>query len=217
MRIGLRLTLILLLCCVSLIGRAEWTGVAFEISDVDFDWEFREGVRTAKSNSLRLSFEESTESGLAVGGALGYIDGRIAGTETSGSTKFDAENLLVYLRQDGRIGDSVDLYGLFSYGYYNGRESGGDDPADVEWSETTVELGLGFRVNDIGLTPFVKYSDVDGDISGSDLNRDLSFELEEPLNYGLDINVYTDSTAYIGLRLQTGSQSGGYLSFVRRY
>ena len=213
----MRLSLFILLFALASTARAEWTGVAFELGDIDLDWEFDDGVRTSKANTIRLYFEESTESGLAVGAALGYLDARLQGDENVGSFKFDAENLIVYLRQDIALGETNELYGLFSYGYYNGRESGSESSADVEWNEIALELGLRIRVNNLGVTPFASYIDVDGDITGSDINRSLAFELEDPVIYGVDINVYTDSTAYVGLRLQTGSKSGGYLSFVRRY
>ena len=51
---------------------AETTGVALIISDVDSDWDFSDGTRSAKSNSIILQIEERTASGLTVGASIGY-------------------------------------------------------------------------------------------------------------------------------------------------
>ena len=71
---------------------------------------------------------------------------------------------------------------------------------------SSVDLGDEYRNElvtsmdflDVESYPWISFRscniNVDGDISGSDINRDLSFELEDPLTYGVDINVYTDST-----------------------
>jgi len=206
---------ILLLCCFSL-ARAEYTGVAFEITDYDSDWKFADGSTTvAKINSLSLQIEERAESGLTVGGSLAYLSMRVGGDSTSSSTKFDAENLTIYLRQDFPLGESTSLEGLLSYGYHSGRENVEGDRADIQWSQAGVEIGLGFRLDSLRITPFASYTHVDGDIN--DVSSSRAFELEDPYSYGLRFDFFVDASAYVGVRLQTGSQSGGSISFVRRY
>ncbi len=108
------------------------------------------------------------------------------------------------------------MEGRSSYGYYTGRETSSDDRADIDWSQVAVEIGMSFRLTNLRITPFISYIDVDGDITGSDEGGG-SFELEDPLIQGVRFDIFVESTGFISIRLQTGSQTGGYLSFVRRY
>ena len=211
----MRFSLFLLLSCCLGLARADYTGVAFEIADLDSDWEFSDGKRVAKINSLSLQIEERVESGLTVGGSFGYQGIRVDGDSTTPTTKFETQNLRIYLRQDFPLGKSFSLDGLLSYGYYNGRENVIGDRAEIEWSQVSAEIGASFRIDNLRITPFTSYTDIDGDIS--DVNGSAAFELEDPFSHGVRFDIFVDSTAFIGIRLQTGSQSGGYISFVRRY
>jgi hypothetical protein len=195
---------------------AETTGVALKISDLDSDWDFSGGTRSAKSNSIILQIEERTASGLTVGGSIGYQSFRLDGDSTTSSSKFDAENLEIYLRQEFSLSESTAIQGLVSYGYYSGEETSDNDSADIDWSQVAVEIGMSYRVNNLKIMPFVGYIDVDGDITGAEEGGG-SFELEDPLIQGVNFDIYVETTAFIRIRLQTGSQSGGYLSFERRY
>ena len=205
---------VLLLCCLGL-ARAENTGVAFEIADYESDWKFSDGTRVAKTNSLKLQIEERTESGLTVGGSFAFLSTRVGGDATASSTKFESENLQLYLRKEFPIGESFSLEALLSYGYNSGRENVEGERADIDWSEVSAEIGVSFRIDNVRITPFTSYTNVDGDISGVDASG--AFELEDPFNHGVRFDIFVDSTAFIGIRLQTGSQSGGTISFVRRY
>ena len=196
-------------------ARADLTGVAFEIGDLDADWEFDSGRRAAKTNSLRIQIEERAQTGLSIGAGIAYLSMRVDGAGSAGSTKFEAENLEVYLRQEFPLGESFSLEGLLRYGYYTGRENVDTDRAEIDWSEVGVELGMSVRVNNLRITPFANYTDVDGDISGD--NGTEVFELDDPLSYGVRFDIFVERTAFVGIRLQTGSISGGYISFVRRY
>ena len=195
---------------------AETTGVALIISDLDSDWDFSDGTRSAKSNSISLQIEQRAASGLTVGGSIGYQSFRLDGDSTTSSSKFDAENLEIFLRQEFSLSESTAIQGLVSYGYYTGRETSDDESADVDWSQVAVEIGMSFRLNSLKIMPFVGYVDVDGDITGSE-EGDGSFELEDPLIQGVNFDIYVEPTGFVRIRLQTGSQSGGYLSFERRY
>jgi hypothetical protein len=195
---------------------AETTGVALIISDLDSDWDFSDGTRSAKSNSISLQIEQRAASGLTVGGSIGYQSFRLDGDSTTSSSKFDAENLEIFLRQEFSLSESTAIQGLVSYGYYTGRETSDDERADVDWSQVAVEIGMSFRLNSLKIMPFVGYVDVDGDITGSE-EGDGSFELEDPLIQGVNFDIYVEPTGFVRIRLQTGSQSGGYLSFERRY
>ena len=206
---------LLLLLCGSGAVRADWTGVAFEIGDLDADWEFDSGRRAAKSNSLRIEIEERAPTGLTVGGGIGYLSMRVDGDATADRIKFEAENLEIYLRQDFPLTESFALQALLRYGYFTGRENTDGDRAEIDWTELGVEFAASLRYQNLRFTPFVNYTDVDGDLS--DDNGTEVFELEDPLSYGLRFDIFTERTAFVGIRLQAGSQSGGYISFVRRY
>jgi hypothetical protein len=195
---------------------AETTGVALKISDLDSDWDFSGETRSAKSNSISLQIEERTASGLTVGASIGYQSFRLDGDSTTSSTKFDAENLEIFLRQEFSLSESTAIQGLVSYGYYTGRQTSDDDRADIDWSQVAAEIGVSFQVNNLKIMPFVGYINVDGDITGSEEGGG-SFELEDPLIQGVNFDIYVETNAFIRIRLQTGSQSGGYLSFERRY
>jgi hypothetical protein len=189
--------------------------VAFEIADYDSDWKFGDVTRAAKINSLSLQIEERVESGLTMGANLAYLSMRIGGDETTSSTKFDGENLQIYLRQDFPLGESSSLEGLLSYGYNTGRENVEGERADIQWNQVSAEIGLSFRFDSLRVTPFTSYTDVDGDISG--VSGIGAFELDDPYSHGVRFDIFVESTAFIAIRLQTGSQTGGYISFVRRY
>jgi hypothetical protein len=205
---------ILLLCWIGL-ARAEYSGVALEIADYESDWKFGDVTLAAKINSLSLQFEERAESGLTMGGSLAYLSMRLGGDETTSSTKFEGESLQIYLRQNFQLGESWSLGGLLSYGYNTGRENVEDDRAKIEWSQVSAEIGLSFRFDDLRITPFTSYTDIDGDISG--VSGFGAFELEDPYSHGVRFDIFVESTAFIAIRLQTGSQTGGTISFVRRY
>jgi len=196
--------------------KAEWTGVAFDIYDTRSDWEFSEGTRETKISGINLLIEERTASGLSVGASLGYMTIRIDGNDTVETKKFDGENLEIYLRQDLSISESLALEFLFNYGFYAGDENtSSDDRDDINWNQLGLEFGASFQRANFRFTPFVSYTDIDGDISGDDPTE--TFTLADEIGYGVRLDFFTESTAFIRVELLTGSYDGGYLSFVRRY
>ena len=209
------------LCLLVLLGMpgavvAEWTGVEVEIGDLEVDWEFSDDVRQAKSNSLFLRIEERIQSGLAVGAGIGYYSLRLDAFDGGDKIKFEAYALEFYLRQEFQMNETLSIEPLLSYSLNDGREnSSADDRADLDWSQVTFELGLPIRLSNWRITPYVNYSSVDGDTSG--VEQGGSFELEDPFSQGVRFDIFTESTAFIRIELQSGSQTGGYLSFVRRY
>jgi len=208
--------LVLLLLFCSGIARADWTGVEFELGDIDADWEFSDGTHSAQIRSLGFRIEERAVGGLSVGGGLAYQELRVAGKGETDAKDFSSANFEVYLRQQFPLGESVLLQGLLSYGYYGGYENTSkDDRADISWGQVDVELSAGFKFSNLRLTPYARYTSVDGDIKNDQGN--FSFKLEDPYSYGFRFDIFVEETAFITIRLQDGSQSGGYLTFVRRY
>lgn len=195
--------------------KAEFTGVAFELADTRSDWAFSDSIRESKITSLTLQIEERTESGFSVGAGIGFMTIRVDGNEQVETTKFDGEYLEIYLRQDFSISESFSLEALLNYGFYAGDENTSSDRDDINWNQLGFEFGASFQHANIRITPFASYTDVDGDISGDDPTE--TFSLEDEIGYGLRLDFFTESTAFVRLQLQTGSHNGGYLTFVRRY
>jgi hypothetical protein len=195
--------------------KAEWTGVSFEIGNTKSDWEFSEGTRETKITSIALQVEERTASGLSVGAGIGYMTMRVDGNSEVETKKFDGEYLEIYLRHEFAISESFSLEALMDYGFYSGDESTSSDRDDLSWNQLGFEIGASFQHANIRITPFASYTDIDGDISGDDPTE--VFSLEDEIGYGLRLDFFTESTAFISLKLQTGSHNGGYLTFVRRY
>jgi hypothetical protein len=197
------------------LAKAEWTGVAFELSDTKSDWDFSEGTRETKITALSLQIEERTASGLSVGAAIGYMTMRIDGNSEVETKKFDGEFLEIYFRQEFSISESFALEGLMDYGFYGGDENTSSDRDDISWNQLGFEFGASFKRNNFRITPFASYTHIDGDISGEDPTE--TFSLEDEFGYGLRLDFFTESTAFVRMQLQTGSHTGGYITFVRRY
>jgi len=194
---------------------ADWTGVSVQLANVDSDWEFDDGLREAQINGISFQVEEKTGTGLAVGVGIGYNSMRVVGDGSTENRKFDAEYLQIYLRQEINISKSVSLHGLFNYSYNTGDDNDDDNPADIDWDETSVQIDLNIRFANYALSPFAAYQDIDGDIS--DDNGTAVFKIDDPVSHGIRFDYYTEPTAFIRIVLQSGGQAGGYLTFVRRY
>ena len=211
-----RFKLLVILVLYAGLAQADWTGVTLELANVDSDWKFDSGVREAQINSISFQVEEKTTTGLSVGVGIGYLDMRVVGDSSTETRKFDAEFLQFYLRQEFRISESVSLQGLFSYSYNNGDDYSDDEErVDIDWNEASLQLDASLRFANYGITPFAAYYDIDGDIS--DDNGTEVFETDDPLSYGIRFDYFTEPSAFIRIVIQSGGQSGGYLTFARRY
>ena len=213
--LSVRVKFLVLISLFAGLAQADWTGVSVELANVDSDWEFDDGLREAQIDSISFQVEEKTGTGLAVGVGIGYISMRVVGDGSAGNRKFDAEYLQIYLRQEINISKTVSLHGLFNYSYNTGDDNDDDNPADIDWNETSVQIDLNIRFANFGVSPFAAYHDLDGDISDDD--GTAVFEIDEPVSHGIRFDYYTEPTAFISFVLQSGGRAGGYLSFVRRY
>ena len=211
----MRVKFLVLLYLFTGFTHADWTGVSVELANVDSDWEFDDGLREAQLNGISFQVEEKTGTGLAVGVGIGYNSMRLVGNSSAENRKFDAEYLQIYLRQEINISKSVSLYGLFNYSYNTGDDNDDDNPADIDWDETSFQIDLNIRFANFAVSPFAAYRDIDGDIS--DDSGTAVFEIDDPVSHGIRFDYYTEPTAFIRLVLQSGGQAGGYLTFVRRY
>ncbi len=211
------------LCCLLLGGMllpgsaSAWSGILFEISNFDSDWEVGADTREAQMVELVFRVEDKTASNLAVGAQLGYLELRLVPESGSPAetTKFSGDFIGLYLRQPVQFNDWLAMHGMLSLRYNTARESSDDDDrAEVEWTSSLFELGLSLRFGNLRITPYGSYHDVDGDIS--DAATEV-FELEDSLIQGIRFDYFIEDTAFIQLAFSTGSSRGGYLNFVRRY
>lgn len=211
----MRVKFLVLLFLFAGLAHADWTGVAVGFANVDSDWKFDDDVREAQIDSISFQIEEKTKTGLAGGVGIGFISMRVVGDGSVDNRRFDAEYLQIYLRQEIKISESVSLYGLFNYSYNTGDDNDDDNPADIDWDETSVQIDLNIRFANYGVSPFVAYHNIDGDISDDD--GTAVFEIDDPVSHGIRFDYYTEPTVFIGIVLLSGGQEGGYLTFVKRY
>ena len=212
----LQCALLLLLGLQTGIAEADWSGISLHIGDTDVDWKFRDETRTAQTSEISFRIEDRTDSGLAIGANIGYMDLRLVADTDIATRKFSGQFFGIYLRQDYSITDNLSLHGIFGFRYATGNENGESDiNSDISWSETGLELGIGFRFANLRIMPFVGWDTVDGDISGDDATS--VFELEEPVTRGIRFDLYVEQTAFVRLEFVDGSRKGGYLVFARRY
>lgn len=213
----MRFKLLVLLWLFSGLAQADWTGVSVEIANLESDWKFDSAVREAQIDSIDLRIEEKTLTGLSVGFGIGYFSMRLLGDGVTDSSKFDGEYLSIYLRQHIPVSKAFSLFGAMSYRYNTGNENKDDidERADIDWSETNFQVGASARIANFRISPFVAYYDIDGDVS--DDNGTGAFEMDDPASHGIRFDYYLEDTAFIRLVFQSGGQSGGYLTFARRY
>lgn len=196
-------------------SQSELSGVSVELADVDTDWKFRGDVREAKSSRISLQIEDKTDGGLSVGCGIGYFSTRVAADNRDDTNRYDGEYLELYLRKPVRITDSIALHSLFNFRYNTGDDGEGEDRVDIQWNESRVEFGLSFLFSSLRLTPYAAYYDIDGDTDGE--NGTDVFEVDDPQSQGIRFDYFVDTTAFIRLQIQSGNDSGGLITFARRY
>ena len=211
----MRYSLLILLCLYSGLANGFWTGIAFEIGDYDLDWKFDRDTREAQITSLDFQVEDKTDAGLRVGLGIGYFDMRVVADSAAETLKFDGQYIGIYLRQPVRISDRIGLHGQSDLRYWSGDESGDDeDEAEIDWTESRLQLGLSLSFANLRVTPYAEYRHVDGDIS--DARGTGVYEMDEAQTVGLQFDYFVEQDAFIRLELRDGGQ-GGFLTFARRY
>jgi len=197
-------------------ANAEWTGISLDLASFDSDWKFADQTRQASNSELSFRIEERTASGLAVGAAIGYFDMRLLAPTPAETLKFDGQYFAIFLRQDFSMSPRLSLHGGVGYKYASGSQSGDvSDAANIDWTETNAELGVGIRVGNLRIMPFAGWNDIDGDLTDS--GGTSVFRLDRPDSQGIRFDIFTEQTAFVRLEFVTGSRSGGMLVFARRY
>ena len=211
----MRFKLLRLLFLYTSLAGAESTGVALDIANYESDWQFDSGVREARITSISFQLEEKLEAGLTVGGGIGYFDMRVRGDSNASSQDFDGQYLEIYLNHPFPVSERISIHGAFAFRYYSGNGNNGGERADIDWSEVNLQIGVGVRFAHLRVTPFAAYYNVDGDIS--DDNSSGSFENDDSVSQGVSLDYFVDDIAFIRLEFRSGYQSGGRISFERRY
>ncbi len=194
---------------------ADWTGVEVSLGNTEADWQFDAETREAETSLISFQVEEKTATGLRIGVSLGYESIRLIADSPAPTLKFDSRFVGIYLNRLFRPGEHFEFYAQLDLAYHSGRDNLGDERIEIDWSEVGVELGASLRAGHYRVTPFVRYTDFDGDISNVD-DIDV-FELDEPMSGGVHFDYFVEPTAYVRLSLQGGGDAGGTLHFVRRY
>lgn len=194
---------------------AESIGVALDIASYKSDWQFDSGVREAKITSISFQIEEKLEAGLIVGGGIGYFDMSVRGNSNVSGQDFDGQYLEIYMHHPFPVSERISIHGAFAYRYYSGNGNNRDEREDIDWNEVNLQIGVGVRFAHLRITPFVAYYNIDGDIS--DDNSTGSFENDDSVSQGISFDYFADDTAFIRLEIRSGYQSGGRISFERRY
>lgn len=197
------------------VAQAYWTGVELSLANTDSDWDFDGETREAQFSQISLQVEDKAETGLRVGASLGQSSLRVVADDPADTRKFDSQFLAIYLRQPIELTESFALYAQLNLRYNTGQDNNQEETADIGWSETELQLGASVRFSHFRITPFVTYSDIDGDVE--DDSGTQIFELEDPVSNGVALDYFVDSTAYVRLEIFGGNRSGGILSFARRY
>jgi hypothetical protein len=217
--IPVRFKLLILLCLYTGLAKAEIeadsVGVAMDIANYKSDWQFDSGVREAKITSISFQLEEKLEAGLTVGMGIGYFDMSVRGNSNASPQDLDGQYLEIYLYHPFPVSERISIHGAFDYRYYSGNGNNGGEREDIDWNEVNLQIGVGVRFAHLRVTPFAAYYNVDGDIS--DDNSTGSFENEDSVSQGVSLDYFVDDTAFIRLEIRSGYQSGGRISFERRY
>ena len=201
---------LLLLCPV--LASAAWSGVAFELSDTEAEWNFDSVVLDARSTELSFRIEEKTESGLRVGASIGHFNLRLDGEASAENSNFDGQFLSINLRQP-YYGERFSGIAAMNYRFQTGSDDDADNPSDIDWTELEFRLGAGVTFSRIRFLPQLVHRVVDGDVDGR--NGSDSFELEEETGLVLRFDYLVDSSAIVRMEFFNSDREGFLLSFAR--
>ena len=212
---SVRFSLLLLLLLQFGLAKADWTGIAMEFSNFDADWEFDEGLRKSTSSEISFQIEERTDTNLSVGAGIGYFNTRIIGGGSSPTRRLDGQFFRISLRQEVALTTSTGLTALFGFRYNSGSDGELENRVEIDWNQIDLQLGVSWQVSGLRVTPFVFYQDVDGDIS-DDIGTEL-LATDDPMGQGIRFDYFLEKTAFVRFEVRSGAQSGGLLTFARRY
>jgi len=194
---------------------AEWSGIAFDISSSESDWNIENSLRQVRGAELSLRAEETTAPGLRIGGSIGQASLRIDVDASVADYDFDTRFVSINLRQPFKLNETWGLFAGMNYKFQSGSDSNEMNQADISWSEIEFYFGTSLRLSYFRISPLVIFQSVDGDISDDFGSYD--FELDDPVSAAIRFDYFVEKTAFVRLEFQTGNSEGILLSFARQY
>lgn len=195
---------------------AAWTGIGAFVGEGDTDWSFNGTVLQASSRNYGFRIEEKTQVDLRVGASAGQLSLTLKDPDNILPTeKFEGQFLSFYLRMPVRLTDHLKLHTDLNYQFNLGEQSGDMDESEIDWTETTVNIGLSLQLGRFSIRPFINFRSVDGDIVSETDTR--VYKIEDNQSSGLILDMYVERTAFVRLKMTSSSNSSMFLSFVREY
>lgn len=211
----MRFKLLLLLVLYSGLVNADWSGVAFDISNSESDWKIENNLRQVHSTGLSFRIEETTEPGLRIGGAIGQVNLRVDGDPSVADYDFDTQFLSINLWQPFQLNEVWGIFAGMNYKFQSGSDNDETNEADISWSEIEFYFGTSLKLSHIRISPMLIFQSVDGDISDDFGSHD--FELDDPVSTAIRFDYFVEKTAFVRLEFMTGNSEGVLLSFAREY
>lgn len=212
---------LLFFCWVFLLPHAvsaSWTGIAAFVGQHESDWLVSTTKLNADSRIYGLQIEERTLIGLRIGARAGQnsltLENQLDLTQFE---KYNVQFLSFYLRWPLAMTDSLTLYNQFNYQFNLGNQSSvaNTTDTDIDWIETSINLGISLRLGPVSIRPFTIYRSINGEISSPTVVRKI--DLKDNQSTGILLDIHVEPTAYIRLEATTSGSDSLMLSFVREY
>ncbi len=195
-------------------GFSAWTGIAAFVGEGESDWLLNDDIRRADRLFYGFRIEEKSKIGLRVGASAGHFDLKLKDPDyIIQPEKFGGQFLSLYLRWPHQLTQSLSLHTSVDYKFNLGSQSATED--EIDWTELTVNLGLGIKIGVLSLRPFVSYRRINGDIVSDTSARFI--KLEDNQRAGLIFDIHVEPTAYVRLLVGDSNHQAMMLSFVREY
>lgn len=210
------------LCLIGLLpglpAQAAWTGIAAFIGEGEALWRVAGNLQQADINRYGLRIEEKSATALRVGASAGQTSLRLRDlSNLSLAQKYNGQFLTFYLRWPQPLSDHLSLHSQLDYQLNVGSTATETDveQTDIDWSETSFTLGLSLRLGVLSIHPYLRWYNINGDITLSDGSR--VFEEVNQQSEGIMLDYAVERYAYVRLQSQSGQERLVQLSFVREY
>lgn len=197
---------------------ASWTGIAAFVGQHESDWSVSGTTLNADSRIYGLHIEERTRIGLRIGARAGQNSLTLENPlDLTQFEKYNVQFLSFYLRWPIAVTDMLTLHNRFNYQFNLGNQSSVDNATDtdIDWIETSINIGISLRLGHVSLRPFAIYRSITGEISSPSVVRKI--DLKDNLSTGVLLDIHVEPTAYVRLEATTSGGNSLMLSFVREY
>lgn len=195
---------------------AAWTGIGALLGETETDWSFSGNILQADGRFIGLRIEEKSQIDLRIGASAGQFSLRLEDPlDITQTEKLDGQFLSFYLRWPTALSEHLKLHTFLNYQFNLGDQSDDLDSNELEWTETTLDIGLSLQLGRLSIRPFINYRSIDGDIAANTGTR--IFKIQDNQSSGLVLDMYVERTAYVRLRITSSSNPSMTFSFVREY